>query len=219
MISVRVALIFATSARARADDASMSLCGSARRGWVGMRRVRRRLMTGGGKPRRTLLLLIILVTIHKIAWGVRALIGRPPVQTPARVSSRPRHYLRRGLVAVLLASTVIVVIDWLGSAANDQVAALNKHWWGAAQESPWMTAGKHGITFLARRLTITINGDELTAMYEATAAADSPVTSTAESDTDAEAGDDLVDNVLGQVLVGEFHYGITGHQIHAYAHF
>ena len=174
------------------------------------------MKTGEGQAgRRLLLLLTIVVIAREIARSVRTLTRRGSLQAPARGSIRPRRHLRHGLFVLFLASAVVVVIDWLGSAANSQVTTLNKHWYGAAQESPWMDATNHEITLITRELTITINGDELTAKYEVTTPAGSSVTSIAESDTDARAGDDLVNNVLGQVLVGEFHYGITGHQLQA----
>ncbi|HEX3514879.1 MAG TPA: hypothetical protein VHT26_12850 [Trebonia sp.] len=174
------------------------------------------MTTGKGRARRGLLLLLTIVVIARdVARRPHTLIAKGSAYVPARGPSRPRQYMTRWLVALFLASAVIIQTDLLGSVANDEVTALNKHWWGAAQESPWLNAADHGITFLTRNLTITINGDQLTAKYEATALADSLVASTAESDTDTEAGDDLVDNVLGQMLVGEFHYGITGNQIQA----
>jgi hypothetical protein len=80
-----------------------------------------------------------------------------------------------------------------------------------------MDAANHGMAFLTRDLTITITGDELTADYKVTALADSRATSTTESDSDTAAGDDLVNNILGQILIGEFHYGITGHQLQAFS--
>jgi hypothetical protein len=181
-------------------------------------------MTTGGKAGRGPLLLVLTIAVltARAARSMRALAGgrpAPEAALPAPVSRPPGpgHYLRRALAAVTLAAAVIVVTDWLGSAANDQVTWLNKHWWGEAQESPWMNGATHGVSFLSRSLTITIKGDELTAEYKVTALASSLVTRIAESDGDTEAGDDLVDNLLGQVSVGEFHYGVTGHQLQAYS--
>ena len=150
---------------------------------------------------------------REVGRRAHRMIAKGSPHVPARGPSSARHNVTRWLVALFLASVVIIETDLLGSVANDQVTALNKHWWGATQESPWLDAANHRLAFLTRDLTITINGDQLTAKYEVTALADSPVAGTAESDTDTEAGDDLVDNVLGQVMVGEFHYGVTGNQI------
>jgi len=110
---------------------------------------------------------------------------------------------------------VIAATDALGYLATSRVTRFNPHWWGSPQESTWVHVAKGRISFQERDLTLTVNGDELTAVYKVSVPSDSPVVSTAEADTDSESGDDLVDNVLGQVEVGEFHYGITGQQLTA----
>jgi hypothetical protein len=173
-------------------------------------------LNGGGKAGRGLLVLLTATLIvQQIAESARWLIGGGPPPASLRGSGSPKPFLTRGLAALLLAVVVVVLVDWLGYAANNQVTTLNKRWWGPAQESPWIDAANQKITFLDRGLTIDISGDELIARYEVTALSKSPITSTAESDNDAGAGDDLVNSLLGDVLVGEFHYGVTGHQLQA----
>lgn len=149
------------------------------------------MTTSGGNGRRGLLLLV----------------------APAGVPGGVGRNVRRGLQLLILAAVVIGAVDWLGAAASSQVGIPNRHWWGLSQRSPWADAAARHMTFLSRGLTITVDGDELTAAYTVTAPAGSLAASAAESDTDSKAGNDLVDNALGDVQVGEFNYDFTGHQL------
>ena len=159
------------------------------------------------------MLLAATAIAHGIAQGSRALTGRGSRHLPVRRPEGPRGYLKCGLAALFLGCAVIVAIDWLGAVTSNHVNTFNGHWWGASEGSPWADAAGQGITSLSRSLAIRINGDELTAEYTVTALPSSMIVDTVESDTDGDAGNDLVDNVLGQVSVGEFHYGLTGHQL------
>ena len=164
-------------------------------------------MTSGGNGRRGLLLLV------RRAVFVQPLDQSGPGQAHAGVPGGVGRNVRRGLQVLILTVAVIGAVDWLGAAASSRVGIPNRHWWGLSQRSPWADAAAHHMTFLSRGLTITVDGDELTAAYTVTAPAGSLAASAAESDTDSNAGNDLVDNALGDVQVGEFNYGFTGHQL------
>src|SRR5690348_5670740 len=160
-----------------------------------------------------LLMLAVVAIAHGIAQSVRAMARRassrpgdqaqsPPAAAPI---ARPVWwYAIYGLALLILAAAVITATDMLAAKANSRVIRFDKNWWGSVEEYPWAKAAAHGLTFQSRDLTIKIDGDQLNATYTLTAPANSVLARTAESDMDSGSGEELVDDVLGQVQVGEF---------------
>ncbi len=181
-----------------------------------------RTVTAGGEhpePRRAPVLMLIIayrILFHVSAMGRRRFPRAGAREVAVRDVSDGTRRIRQGLAALALAVLAIAGIDWIAAAARGPVNSFNGHWWGAAQKTPWSTAGTHSIKVLSRELAITIAGDELTAVYTLTAPAGSPIADVTESDSDSNAGNDIVDNLLGDVQVGEFRYGFTGQELVSY---
>ena len=123
-------------------------------------------------------------------------------------------HFRRGIVLLLLAACLIVVIDWLAQIVALSWSADDANWWGSAQASPWsnVASAGHGMRLTSRDLMMTVSGDNLTVRYTIKAPANSALATQDSADDSPDAGNDLVDNVLGPVQVAQFRYGFTGPQ-------
>jgi hypothetical protein len=112
-------------------------------------------------------------------------------------------HFRRGIVLLLLAACLIVVIDWLAQIVALSWSADHANWWGSAQASPWanVASARHGTRLASRDLMMTVSGDNLTVRYTIKAPANSALATQESADDSPDAGNDLVDNVLGPVQV------------------
>ena len=132
---------------------------------------------------------------------------------PGRRHARRWEPVWKGSVALFLALVVISAIDALAFKAGPAVSQRGETD-SLVQPRPsgWAAAMQSGLTLQSKALAIRINGDNLTATYTVTAPAGSALEKRAETDEGSNAGNDLVDNVLGDVTVAEFRYGFTGFQ-------
>jgi hypothetical protein len=116
-------------------------------------------------------------------------------------------------VALLLQATaVLIALNTLSFHVGPRVVGWENSQLTSPRPSQWTAALNSGIALQSKDLAIRVIGDELTATYTVTAPAGSLLGRRAEADGDSNAGNDLVDNVLGDVTVAEFRYGFTGHQ-------
>ncbi len=107
---------------------------------------------------------------------------------------------------------VLIALDALAFNVGPTVVDWEYNHLTSPRLSQWTAAVNSGLTLRSKDLAVSVSGYELTATYTVTAPAGSILGTRAEADDDRNAGNDLVDNVLGDVTVAEFRYGLTGHQ-------
>jgi hypothetical protein len=132
--------------------------------------------------------------------------------TPGFMAANRWHRVWAGAAVMLLAALLLVAVDGLASFVGPVVADDGPGPLAQPRLSTWTAAAGNGVSLLSKDLTISIDGDELTATYTVTAPAGSALGMAAETDDGSNAGNDLVDNILGDVTVAEFRYGFTGSQ-------
>ena len=124
------------------------------------------------------------------------------------------HLVRAWAWAALLlqAVCVLIALDALAFNVGPTVVGGEYNHLTSPRMSQWSAAVNSGLALRSKDLAISVGRDELTATYTVTAPAGSLLGTRAEADDDSDAGNDLVDNVLGDVTVAEFRYGFTGPQ-------
>lgn len=119
----------------------------------------------------------------------------------------------RIVLLLVLSAALVVVVDWMAWFANPWVAHHDGGWGGdRLGKSAWsdIVDGDDGLQLDSRDLLIELNGDQLTARYTVSAPSNTAFAAAAATDDSPNSGNDLVDNVLGEVQVAEFRYGFTG---------
>ena len=135
-------------------------------------------------------------------------------RTPEGLVDSIRQLTWRGrlIIMLVIVGGLIFLMDTLTLAARHAVASGDSGWWGAreisSQEDPGTVVTSLRLASL--RLFITINGDELAAHYRLTGPSGGTLIQQALAAQHAESGDLLVDDLLGQISVAQFHYGLRG---------
>jgi hypothetical protein len=130
-------------------------------------------------------------------------------------------YTIRAMAMALLTVMAVVALDCLSANLNSAVHAADANWWGKQEKIPyWANAipRKTRLHITARNLAITIVNGRATAAYTILAPAKSTFIKRLTTMAIAGSGNDLVDNVLGEVRLAEFRYGFTGPQ-HSFVSF
>ena len=122
-----------------------------------------------------------------------------------------RGWVVQALVVLVLATSLAASVSWLASAVGIDWSASVDGWWGAQVSHEGHLGplkGQQGLT--SRDLLISIKGDELTAVYTATAPAKSALAVEALTRGNSNVDSDLISHDLGYISIAEFHYGLTG---------
>jgi hypothetical protein len=132
----------------------------------------------------------------------------------SQVSDAPRKmaWAWRVVALVILTAILISLITYLTVSAHRGVFKKYDSWWGPRYLSTWeeTRAIKGRLHLSSAQLVINITGDELTAHYGLAAPIGQGLMAQALASQRAETGNDMVDNILGDVSVGQFRYGLMG---------
>ena len=113
---------------------------------------------------------------------------------------------------IIIVGGLICLIDAVAFATRDAVAARDGGWWGASEISSQANPGTGvlNLRVASLRLFVTISGDQLAAHYRIKTSSSGALVQQALAAQRRENGSPLVDSLLGQVSVAQFHYGLTG---------